>query len=248
MRILIVDDEAPARARLRRLIEGLAGDWRVIGEAADGREALAKCASLGVDLALIDIRMPVMDGLAVAAQLARQEAPPAVIFTTAYGEHALAAFEEQAIDYLLKPVRPDRLRKALERARGLTRAQLSALTGLGTPAGEGDFVCAHFRGGIRRVPIQEVLYFRADQKYVTARHLGGELLLEDSLKSLEERFGERFLRIHRNALVAQRYLVGLEKDIQGRAFARLSETAELLEVSRRHLPVVRRWLRDTAEA
>jgi len=191
--------------------------------------------------------MPVMDGLEVAAALARQQAPPAVIFTTAYGEHALAAFEEQAVDYLLKPVRPERLRKALERVSSLTRAQLSALAGPSGAVAEGEFVCAHFRGGIRRVPIDEVVYFLADQKYVTARHLGGELLLEDSLKALEERFAGRFVRIHRNALVAQRYLVGLEKDAQGRGFARLSETGERLEVSRRHLPAVRRWLRESAE-
>ncbi len=246
MNIVIVDDEGLARARLRRLIQELGGEWRVAGEAADGREALAKCARLEVDVVLLDIRMPVMDGLQVAAALARQPEPPAVIFTTAYGEHALAAFEQQAVDYLVKPVRAERLRRALERAGGFTRAQRRALAHQGDD-GHGDFVCAHFRGGLRRVPIDDVLYFRADQKYVTARYLGGELLLEDSLKSLEDRFGERFVRIHRNALVAGRYLVGLDKDGEGRGFARLSGIEERLEVSRRHLPLLRRWLRDPSE-
>jgi two-component system response regulator AlgR len=242
MNILIVDDESLARGRLRRLVEDLGGDWRVAGEACNGREALAHCRQAEVDVVLLDIRMPVMDGLEAAAVLAREETPPAVIFTTAYGEHALAAFEEQAADYLLKPVRPDRLRKALERVKGLTRPQLQVLGE--QCAAEADFVCAHLRGGIRRVPVDRVLYFRADQKYVTACYDGGELLLEDSLKSLEERFGDRFLRIHRNALVAESQLVGLEKDIEGRAFARLRGTDDRLEISRRHLPQVRRWLRE----
>jgi len=242
MNILIVDDEALARSRLRRLVEELEGDWQVVGEARNGREALEQCRIEDVDVVLLDIRMPVMDGLQAAAELAREETPSAVIFVTAYGEHALEAFEEQAVDYLLKPVRADRLRKALERVRGLTRPQLQALAE--QFGGEAEYVCAHLRGGIQRLAVDQVLYFRADQKYVTACHHEGELLLEDSLKSLEERFGDRFLRIHRNALVAERHLVGLEKDPEGRAFVRMKGTDDLLEVSRRHLPQVRRWLRE----
>jgi two-component system response regulator AlgR len=243
MNILIVDDEAPARARLRSLVEELDGDWRVAGEAATGRDALRRCAELAVDVVLLDIRMPDMDGLEAAAALARQETPPAVIFTTAYGEHALAAFEEQAADYLLKPVRAERLARALERVSSFTRAQVQVLT---QRAREEGYVCANFRGGLQRVPVEEVLYFRAEQKYVTARYGQGELLLEDSLKSLEQRFGDRFLRIHRNALVAHRCLAGLERDADGRCFVCMRDSDERLEVSRRHLPLVRRWLRDGA--
>jgi two-component system response regulator AlgR len=194
-----------------------------------------------VDVVLMDIRMPDMDGLEAAAELARQETPPAVIFTTAYAEHALDAFEGQPADYLLKPVRPERLARALERARSFTRAQVHALAQREDDEG---YVCANFRGGLHRVPVDEVLYFRADQKYVTARHGDGELLLEESLKSLEQRFGDRFLRVHRNALVAYRWVVGLERDAEGRSFIRLRGNGDRLEVSRRHLPLVRRWLRD----
>ncbi|MGD2083012.1 MAG: response regulator transcription factor [Chromatiales bacterium] len=243
MNILIVDDEAPARARLRGLLEELDGDWHVAAEAATGRDALRRCAELAVDVVLLDIRMPDMDGLEAAAALARQETPPAVIFTTAYAEHALDAFEEQAVDYLLKPVRAERLARALERVRSFNRAQVSALA---RRAGEEGYVCANFRGGLQRVPVEEVLYFRADQKYVTACHGQGELLLEESLKSLEQRFADRFLRIHRNALVSHRCLAGLERDADGRSFVRLRDRDDRLEVSRRHLPLVRRWLRDGA--
>jgi two-component system response regulator AlgR len=241
MNILIVDDEAPARSRLRRLIEELEGDWRVAGEACNGREALDLYRDRDVDVVLLDIRMPGMDGLEAAARFAREKTPPAVIFTTAYGEHALAAFEEQVADYLLKPVRADRLRKALDRVGSLTRPQVQVLAE--QVATEAEYICAHLRGSIRRLPVDRVLYFRADQKYVTACYDEGELLLEDSLKSLEQRFGDRFLRIHRNALVAERHLIGLEKSLDGRAFVRLRGTDQRLEISRRHLPLVRRWLR-----
>lgn len=243
MRVLIADDETLARARLRELAKGIAG-CEAVGEAANGREALEQVQRLQPDVVLLDIRMPEMDGLEAAGHLAELERPPAVIFTTAYGDHALAAFEAQAVDYLLKPIRRERLAAALERARRPTQAQLSALDA-GVARGRArTHLSARMRGSLQLVPISEVLYFQADQKYVTVRHDGGSLLLEEPLKALETEFGDRFLRIHRNALVAVERVAGLETDAAGRARVRLCGSAEeRLEVSRRHLPAVRRRLK-----
>jgi two-component system response regulator AlgR len=236
VRLLIADDEAPARDRLRRLLAELGHE--VVAEAADGARALALCRERPVDVALLDIRMPGMDGLACAAALADLRDAPAVIFVTAHEEHALAAFDANAVDYLLKPVRGERLARALGRAKALTRAQLAAL------AEPRPHVVATYRGGMLRIPIDEVLYLRAEQKYVLARHAGGEALLEDSLRALEARFSERFLRIHRNALVARDAIDGLTKDASGAFFIRLRGVADRLEVSRRHLPEIRAWVRE----
>jgi two-component system response regulator AlgR len=240
MKILIVDDEAPARAHLRSLLEEIGSSYEVIGEAASGEEVLAACKSKPVDLVLLDIRMPGMDGLTAAARLSDAERPPAVIFTTAFDEHALDAFEKNAIDYLLKPVRRQRLEKALAKVETLTRPQLQILQELRS---EEPVVSASFRGGLLRIPLAEIYYFRAEQKYVVARYREGEALLEESLKSLEERFGDRFLRIHRNALAAKSLLAGLQKELDGRTLVSLKGLDERLEVSRRHLAGVRRFLR-----
>jgi len=236
MRLLVADDEAPARDRLRRLLTELGHE--VVAEAADGVHALALCRSRPVDVALLDIRMPGMNGLACAAALAELPEAPAVIFVTAHGEHALAAFEAHAVDYLLKPVRGDRLARALSRAKTLSRAQLAAL------AEPRPHLVATYRGGVQRIPIDEVLYLRAEQKYVLARHAGGEALLEESLRALEERFGDRFVRVHRNALVARDAVTGLAKDGTGTCFVRLRGIPDQLEVSRRHLPEIRAWVRE----
>lgn len=236
MRLLVADDEAPARARLSRLLMELGHE--VVAEATDGAQALAVCRSRPVDVALLDIRMPGMDGLACAAALAELPEAPGVIFVTAHEEHALAAFEAHAVDYLLKPVRGDRLARALSRAKALSRAQLAAL------AEPRPHLVATYRGGVQRIPIDEVLYLRAEQKYVLARHAGGEALLEDSLRALEERFGDRFVRVHRNALVARDAVAGLAKDASGTCFVRLRGIADQLEVSRRHLPEIRAWVRE----
>ena len=241
MRVLIVDDEAPARQRLRLLLEEIGPPYRVVAEAANGEAALQQCESREVDLVLLDIRMPGMDGIEAACRLSERPTPPAVIFVTAFEEHALEAFRGNAVDYLLKPIRRRRLEAALQRAPALTRPQLQALKK--QPASEA-YLSTSYRGGIRRIPIDQVIYFLADQKYVTACHSQGESLLEESLKSLEERFGEQFLRIHRNALVHRRRLTGLEKLPDGRCLARLSGSDRRLEISRRHLPEVRRWLKN----
>ncbi len=242
MKILIVDDEEPARMHLRSLLQEIGSPYELVGEAAGGLEALAVCERLPVDLVLLDIRMPGLDGLTTAARLAAGEHPPAVIFTTAYDEHAIEAFEKSAIDYLLKPIRCQRLEQALVKATTLTRPQQRLLQDLRQEE-EDAAVNASFRGGLQRISVAEIYYFRAEQKYVVARHQGGEALLEESLKSLEEQFGGRFLRIHRNALVAKARLMGLQKAGDGRILVVLKGTDEQLEVSRRHLAEVRRFLK-----
>jgi len=248
MNILIVDDETLARERLVRLVGDLGQPYHVVGEAASGEQALAMCASLEVDLVLLDIRMPGLDGMGAAARLVSAEGPPAVIFTSAYEQHALEAFEHGAVGYLLKPIRRSQLAAALERARVPTRPQLEALERMGQGGGARlrRHVCAIFRGAMRCIPIEEIRYFRAEEKYVVARHGEGELLLEESLKSLEHDFGGRLVRIHRNALVAKAYLRGLERDPDGRYRVLLRDLDETLEVSRRHLRALRSWFRDGA--
>jgi two-component system response regulator AlgR len=241
VKILLVDDEALARQRLAALIEELGDPYRLVGEAANGEEAIRLFEELGADLVLMDIRMPGMDGLEAARRLAECDRPPAVIFTTAYDEHALQAFESSAQDYLLKPVRRDRLQTALKRSQRLTRSQLASNA---HEQREVPQLHASFRGGLRTIPLDQVIYLRADSKYVMARHTGGELLLEESLKGLQERYGDWLLRIHRNALVVRRYLSGLEKGSDGIPRVVLRGCDETLEVSRRHLPEVRRVLRN----
>jgi two-component system response regulator AlgR len=241
MRVLIADDEAPARERLRRLLVEIGPPWRLAAEAADGGEALAACRLQPIDVALLDIRMPRVDGLACARALQDLPTPPAVIFVTAYDEHALAAFDAHAVDYLLKPIRRDRLEAALTRARSLTRAQMSALE---AARPEREHLIVTYRGGVTRIPVDDVLYLRAEQKYVVARHAGGEALLEESLRSLQDRFGDRFVRVHRNALVARDAVVGLEKDAAGGCHLCLRGVPDRLEVSRRHLPEIRAWVRE----
>ena len=243
MRILIVDDEAPARERLRRLISEMHGDYKICGEAADGLAALDVCERLEVDLVLLDIAMPGMDGHEAANLLAKLEPPPAVILVTAYPEHALDAFERRVVDYLVKPVRRERLYNALEHVPVSTRPQREALLEPGRGRTRRSRLSAHYRGGVRTVPVEDAIYLQAQQKYVVLRHADGRLLLDESLKNLEDELGELFIRIHRNALVAVQSIEGLEKDAQGASLVRLRGCDERLAVSRRHLPELRQWLR-----
>lgn len=233
MRILVVDDEAPARARLKAMLAEL-GAGEVVAEAANGEEALQACQVYRPDVVLLDIRMPGVDGLQAAVRMGMAAEPPAVIFVTAYGDHALAAFEAEAVDYLLKPVRRERLAEALKKARRLNRAQIEALAQGTVEARAREHLLCRRRGQLELIPIVEVRYLQADQKYVTVNHLGGEDLIEDSLRQLEDEFGERFVRIHRNALVARAFLGGLERDADGRCYVRVRDTDLRLEVSRRH--------------
>jgi two-component system response regulator AlgR len=229
LKVLIVDDEPPARERLRGLLTEI-GDVDVIGEAATGAEALSCVHDLAPDVLLLDVRMPGMDGLEAARHLNVLEEPPAVIFTTAYDQYAVEAFEAHAVGYLLKPVRKEQLAAALTRAGRLTRAQLQTLAAAGTRR---SHLAARRHDGLRLIPLEEVQYFLADQKYTTVRHLGGEDLIEDSLRLLESEFAASFVRIHRNALVGVKYLERIERTAEGQYFVRLRGCEAPLQVSRR---------------
>jgi len=229
MRILIVDDEAPARARLRSLLEEIGGAT-VAGEAGDGARAIAAAAELKPDVVLLDVRMPRMGGIEVARHLALLPESPGVIFATAHDEHAMQAFDAQAIAYLLKPVRREKLAAALERAARLTRRQLGAVEAM--PQAR-THVAVRLRDALKLVRLEDVLCFVAEQKYTTVRHAGGEDLIEDSLRTLETEFGARFTRIHRNTLVATARLKALERDGEGQYHVVVEGLPERLAVSRR---------------
>lgn len=251
LRVLVVDDEMPARARLRNLLEDIAGrvPTRVVAEAADGVDALEKIGDGEADVALVDIRMPRMDGIELARQLNRLASPPAVIFVTAYDQYAVKAFELSAVDYLLKPVKADRLAEALQKARhspAATAAVQAAAEAI-EPGGRRHLRSAE-RGKVLLVPVAEILYLKAEMKYVTARTAEREYLLEESLTQLESEFAGRFLRIHRNCLVARDAVAGCEREHEaggeeGEAEARwtlvLRGAPERLPVSRRQWPQLR---------
>jgi two-component system response regulator AlgR len=241
VKVLVVDDEKPARERLTTLLEALPS-YQYCGEGSNGAEALRLTQTLQPDIILMDIRMPGMDGLEAARYLASLDEPPAVIFTTAYDEHALEAFEAHAVGYLLKPIDQKRLGEALAKARIANRAQLAEMATIGTHV-KRTHICARLGGRLEIIPLSDVLYFQADQKYVTVHHRRGEVIIEDSLKSLETEFAPLCLRIHRNALVVTTHLVGLEKTSQGCFQVVLKGIAARLEVSRRHLAAVRSFVR-----
>jgi two-component system response regulator AlgR len=232
MRVLIVDDESPARERLRSmLIE--TGTFEVAGEAANGEQALDMVDRLDPDIVLLDVRMPGIDGLEVARHLATLPEPPAVIFTTAFDEYALQAFESEAVAYLLKPIRAEKLQAALAKAARLTRPQLQQIATATRQPDRRTHIGARGRDGLKLISLDDVLCFQADQKYTTVRHAKGEDLIEDSLKTLEEEFSPGFLRVHRNALVNTKYLDRIARDASGQHFVHLRGMAESLEVSRR---------------
>ncbi|HFE48119.1 MAG TPA: response regulator transcription factor [Chromatiaceae bacterium] len=240
MKILIADDEQPARAQLRRLLEQIDPEHEIAGEAADGAGLLKHYREHGADVVLLDIRMPGMDGIETARRLNQENPRPAVIFCTAYDEHALQAFDANAIAYLLKPIRKERLAKALANATALTRAQLNSLQ----TGDEEQWISASWLGGVKRVRLADVIYFKAESKYVIACHRDGELVLEDTLKELESRYPGRILRIHRNALINVDCLRGVSKLASGQCAVLLDGVDERLEVSRRQLAVVKRTLRE----
>ena len=240
MNVLIVDDERHARQRLRLLVEESEGQV-VVGEAANGHEALHKAQELAPDVVLLDIRMPGMSGLETAQHLDRMETAPAVIFTTAYDEYAIEAFDARAIGYLLKPVRREKLVQALEHAERLGRRPLPSLDGTDMRT----HVCARVGNELKLIPVDEILYFQADQKYVRVHHAQGDNLIDDSLKLLEQEFADRFVRIHRSALVSIAHIEALEKCTDGQTRVRLrgGNDEAPLDISRRHLSDVRRRLK-----
>ena len=239
LKLLVVDDEALARSRLRTLVGDCTAPAAVVSaEAADAAEAARALQQGTFDAVLLDIRMPGADGLALAATMAALPQPPAVVFVTAHSEHAVQAFELEAVDYLTKPVRLERLQQALQKVERLSKS------GRGPEANLADeMLIIQDRGRTERVPLAEVLYFKAELKYVTVRTASRSYILDGSLSELEERHGPRFMRIHRNALIARRAVRSLEKHFdpeEGEGWAvRLNGVDELLAVSRRQLSAVR---------
>lgn len=244
LRIFIVDDEAPARSRLRELLGDLSAELPnvVVGEAANGQEGLARLPDTAPDVALVDIQMPQMSGMEFARHLARLERPPAVVFVTAHDQYAVEAFEVNAIDYLLKPVRAQRLAGALAKAAASGPLDREALAR--ASHGPRRYLSVTERGRILLVPVAVVLYMKAELKYVTLRTPEREYLVEESLTSLEHEFVALFVRVHRNCLVARRAIKGFERvtdgDGEGAGWAVLVEGCEAaLPVSRRQWPAVR---------
>ena len=244
LRIFIVDDEPLARNRLRELLSDcnnqLALD--VVGEAGNGQEALDKLLETPADVVLLDIRMPQMDGIELAQHLHKLPQPPVIIFTTAYDAYAIKAFELHAIDYLLKPIRLGRLFEALNRARDAVPVQVEVLQEL-LPEPRKN-LSSHERGKIHLIPIEQVLYLRAELKYVTVRTAEREFLIEESLNSLEKEFAARFIRIHRNCLVAKEAVHGFEKggdEGESGWMVRVKGIDELLAISRRQQHIVKEF-------
>lgn len=242
MKVLIVDDEPPARERLRALLDHLP-NYEACGEANNGAEALRLAASLQPDIILLDIQMPGLDGLETARQLMELPQPPAIVFATAYSEYALDAFDAQAVAYLLKPVRLERLEQALTNASRLNRAQLANLAAERAGSGR-THIRARLGQRLESIPLTDVFYFQADQKYVIVRHRQGQALIEESLKTLENSLGSRVVRVHRNVLAVAVHITGLEKMADGTVNLVFQTITDRLEVSRRHLPAIRQFLKD----
>ena len=242
-RILVADDEAPARSRLRDLLDDCRDQFPlvIVDEARNGREVLEIAGRETVDIVLLDIRMPLMDGLEAARHLAGMARPPGIIFTTAFDAYAIKAFEVSAIDYLLKPIRAQRLLAALRKAVGVGLDREALAAAANQPR---KHLSVHERGKIHLVALTEVLYLRAELKYVTVRTVAREYLVEESLTRMEEEFGDAFLRVHRNCLVARAAIEGFEKNAQesesGWAVG-IRGTGERLAVSRRQQHVVREF-------
>ncbi len=231
MKILIADDEPLARERLIRLLQELDIHLSQITEAENGLQVLDLCEKQPFDLLLLDIRMPEIEGMAVAKKLHKKPPTPAIIFITAYSEYAVEAFGVEALDYLLKPVRKARLEEALKKIPKINPKK--------------QFIQIHERGNIKQLNIQKILYFKAEQKYVTVYTQEREYLIEESLKSLEKRFLTDFIRIHRNALVAKKAIRGIEKNTKGHFCIRLKSVDVLLDISRRHLATIRQYLKTS---
>lgn len=252
MHLLIVDDEPLARLRLQRLLTDPTAAWAellrgaTLAEAANGEEALHQAETTPPDWVFLDIRMPGLDGLAVANLWQQQGKAPLIIFTTAYSDHALAAFEVQAIDYLLKPIDPARLQAALEKAWRYQQSK-TALKVQATPTHlllPRQQLSLRIRNQLTLLPVGQVFYFQSELKYINVRYPDGMALLDGSLKQLEEEFAKDFIRIHRSALAARKYLKRLVKTAEELFFVEFAGISDTLEVSRRHLPEVRRFFRQ----
>jgi len=244
VKILIVDDEPLALERLSRQLhelDALPGNSCEIIEAENGLIALEKTEQHNPDIVLLDIRMPGMDGIETANKLSQLTTPPAIIFTTAYDEYALDAFDSNAVAYLLKPIRKEKLEKALHSAKQLNRVQVKNIQQEDSDSQE-NYLSVRIHSGLRKIELEDIYYFQAEQKYVTVYYNEGEVLIEESLKSLEARFNNDFIRIHRNALISKQQLKAIRKDQQGRYLTELKDVDKKIEVSRRHVAAVRKFL------
>ena len=220
-RILIVDDEAPALKRLSNLLDDCRAEFPLViaDEAANGREAIEAVNRGNVDIVLCDIRMPVMDGIEFARHLATMDAPPKLIFTTAFDQYAVQAFELNAVDYLLKPIKQERLLAALQKARAVQLASANAIANATNH--KRKHLSIHERGRVVLVPLDDIIYLKAELKYITVRTLQKEYLLEESLTKLEEEFTGYFTRIHRNAIVATKAITGFVREANSEALAKV---------------------------
>lgn len=244
LRVFIVDDELPARNRLRELLHDCNDQiaLEIVGEAGNGQEALDKLSETPADVVLMDIRMPQMDGIELAQHLQKLAKPPVIIFTTAYDAYAIKAFEVRAIDYLLKPIRLGRLFDALTRARDAVPIQTEVLRDL-LPEPRKHF-SIHERGKIHLVPVDTVLFLRAELKYITVCTAEREYLIEESLTALEKEFSMRFVRIHRNCIVAKEAIVGFQKggdENESGWMVKLKGVEETLPISRRQQYIVKEF-------
>ena len=240
LKILIADDETPARNRLRELLSDIE-NVRIVAEAKNGKEAIDLAETCKPDLMLLDIRMPVMDGIEAAQHAQKLEPKPYVIFTTAFDAYAIKAFDLNAIDYLLKPIRLERLQTAIDKAHALQPNIDEALKPLQKVR---SHLSVHERGRVLLVPIETIIYLRAEFKYITVRTLEREYLIEESLTHLDLEFGERFLRLHRNCLVAPAFITGYEKrqndDNEQQWVAILKNIPETIAISRRQQHLVKK--------
>lgn len=241
--VLIVDDEPPARDRLQRLVSDLP-DWDVGGVCESGDQAIELVEKLHPAVVLLDIRMPGMTGIEAARHMATLPSPPAVIFVTAYDEYAVEAFDAQAVGYLLKPVRKDKLERALQQAGRLSASQLGGVAAASSDGSGRQNIAVRVRDELRLIPVKNIRFFRADQKYVTLNHTEGENLIDESLKVLAEEFEPDFVRINRGILVAVGAIEALERDEEGKHLVRLRDTEDALPVSRRRLAALKRAMLD----
>ncbi|MEO0973229.1 MAG: LytTR family DNA-binding domain-containing protein [Pseudomonadota bacterium] len=246
MKILIVDDEAPARERLRRQLAEI-GTAEAVSEAASGEDAIRRCGEEEPDVVLMDVRMPGIGGLEAAVKISRMPSAPAVIFTTAYDEYALEAYSASPADYLVKPIRRESLESALEKAKRPTRAQIKQISPMPTPVEQRTTISARCGERLQVIALDTIIAFRADNKYTNVIHQAGEVLIDESLKSLEAEFPERFIRIHRETLVSLRHLDSLERTREGHYQVRMTSEegeARCYRVSRRHAASVKQRLRE----